>query len=152
LISQLNIFPEIILNQKTSNISIMKNLLYYFLALTLIIATSCDKDDDECENLDTAIIGSWEVTVFPFAQGDVEFKANHDLIDADNTFLEAQIGGTTLDKKTWAIENDSTFSVRAESSVMPQLFVEYDITVRSFTCDQMDITVLTVNGTMERNE
>ena len=129
----------------------MKNLLYYFLALTLIIATSCDKDDDKCENLDTAIIGSWEITVFPIAQGDVEFKANGDLIDLDNTFLAAEIGGVSLDKRTYDIETDSTFSVRAESSVSPQLFVEYDVTVRSFTCDEMDITVLGANGTMERN-
>lgn len=129
----------------------MKNLLYYFLALTMIIATSCDKDDDKCENLDTAIIGSWEVTVFPIAQGNVEFKANGDLIDTDNTFLAAQVGGVTLDRKTYTIETDSTFSVRAESSVTPQAFVEYDVTVRDFTCDDMSITVLGVNGTMERN-
>ena len=130
----------------------MKHLLYYFLALTLIIATSCEKDEDECENLDTAIVGSWEVTVFPIAQGDVEFKANGDLIDINNTFLAAQQGGFALDKRTYTIESDSTFSIRAESTVSPQEFVEYDVLVRSFNCDDMSITILGLNGTMERNE
>lgn len=128
----------------------MKNLLYYFLALTFVVFTACEKDE-ECNDLDTTLVGDWHITVFPIVSGDVEFRANGTLIDTDNTLLDPNIGGVSLDVKTYDVESDSTFSVRAESSINSAIFLEYDVKVNSFTCNDMSVTVNGINGTMERN-
>ncbi len=129
----------------------MKNLVYFFLALTLILTSSCKKDE-ECvaTDLGTTIVGEWNVSAVGLPAGSVEFNANGTLIDSGNTLTLGEIGGITLDKKTYAVVSNSMFTVRAENSSNPAVFLTYNVDVSSFTCDQMNITVSGYFGTMTR--
>jgi hypothetical protein len=116
----------------------MKTL--FFSLLTALLVISCCKKDEECMpgNLDTNIIGQWTVTSTGFTLGDVEFKANGDLIDVNNILAGGTVGGITLDQKTYSVQDNANFTIRAGNGTD---FLDYFFTVQSYTCDEINLNV-----------
>lgn len=126
----------------------MKNLFFLLLASTLIF-TSCGKDDDCDEgSLETAIIGNWDVRVLGFDVGDIEFKANGDLVDDGEFFIDNELPvGTGETVKTYDVKNNTTVTVRAENDTN---FEEYDVQIDSYDCDEIQLTALGETAVLRR--
>lgn len=116
----------------------MKNLFFLLLASTLIF-TACDKDDDcDSGSLETAIVGRWDVRVLGLDVGDIEFKANGDLVDDGEFFIDNELPtGTGETVKTYDVKNNTTVTVRAENDTN---FEEYDVDIDSYNCDEIQLT------------
>lgn len=115
----------------------MKSIIFSLLAASLLVFSSCDKDDDcNSESLATTIVGTWEVRVLGINTGDVEFRANGDLIDNSDALVGGEIGGETFDDKSYVVNSDSQFTARAENA---NGSIESDFDVTSFDCDEINI-------------
>jgi len=118
----------------------MKSYFLSFFALAILLTTSCKDDDCVAGNLETVIVGEWKVSVGVLPVGDVEFEANGDLIDPSGVLIDGEVGGgVILDHKSYNVESNSRFSVRADNGTD---FVEYDIDVNEYTCDEIIMVAL----------
>ncbi len=105
---------------------------------------SCNKDED-CDNLSTNIIGSWELA---FDNSIVEFKSDGSLIDQNDGLIGGEFNGSVLSKKTYSIEADE-IKVRAEEEGGGQ-FLSTSFMVTESTCDEITITFLGIPVKMTR--
>ncbi len=126
----------------------MKYYLLSLFALTILLTSSCKKDDCVAGNLETVIVGEWNVTVL-IPVGSVEFKANGDLIDPDNALLDEEVNGVTLNKKSYVVVSNSLLRLRAENDINAD-FVVYDVDITSYECDEIVFDVLGVEGRLSR--
>ena len=125
----------------------MKTILFSLITASLILL-SCNKDDD-CTpgTLETTIVGEWGVTTLGIPAGDVEFHANGELTDNDDALIAGEVGGVILDQKSYTVNSNSSFTLRAENGAN---FIEYDVDVISYTCDEIKIEVSGISATMKR--
>jgi hypothetical protein len=127
----------------------MKSYILSFLTLTILLTTACKDDDCVAGSLETVIVGEWTVSVGSLSVGDVEFEANGNLIDPNGILIDGDVGGGVfLNNKSYNVESNSRFSVRADNGVD---FVEYDIDVSDFNCDEIFMESLGANLKLSRN-
>ncbi|MEP6794869.1 MAG: hypothetical protein ABJB16_11120 [Saprospiraceae bacterium] len=127
----------------------MKSILFTLLSLALIISSSCKKDDCVPGNLDTNIIGTWNVKALGQDLGVVEFHANGTLIDPDDALIGGESGGQILDVKTFEVLSNVLVRVQAENADhSAAIAAEYDIT--SYTCDDVVMSVFGLEANMSR--
>jgi len=127
----------------------MKSILFSMLCLLFVVSSSCKKDDCVAGNLDTNIVGSWEVKALGQNLGDVTFHANGTLDDPDDVLIGGELSGEILDVKTFSVGSNSVFTVRAENgNSTATLELDYDVT--SYNCDEIVIDVLGFESTMSR--
>lgn len=125
----------------------MKNLCYALFSLLLVASYSCKKEDCAPGELSTNIVGEWTVTSLGFVAGDVEFNANGSLVDQEDVLIGGEIGGVILNEKSYMVESNTRFSVRAANGTN---FIESDVEVLRYTCDEMTIEVAGFEATMKR--
>lgn len=130
-----------------SNID-MKNFLFV-LAAFFVILSSCKKDDCEAGALDTVIVGTWDVIVLGSNTGEVEFKANGDLIDADDILVGGESGGESFNIKSYVVNSDSLLTLKAES--VSGSSIEYDLDITSFDCDRIEFDFGGIPGYFDRD-
>lgn len=124
----------------------MKNL--FLIAITMLALAACSKDDDcNSETLATTILGSWNVYVLGQNQGSVEFKADGTLIDEDDLIIGGEIGGVTLDEKSYEVIGHVVLSTTAANSTS-SISVNYDIL--SYTCDKIEFDFGGLNAELRR--
>lgn len=125
----------------------MKNLFFLLIASLLLTTISCGKDDCEAGQLSTNIVGEWSVTALGFPAGDVKFNANGTLEDVDDALIDGEIGGVAVDEKTYVVTSNDAFTLRATQGAN---FVEQDVDVISYTCDEIIAEILGFQFTMRR--
>lgn len=116
----------------------MKNLLFLLLAATIVLS-SCGKDDDcnDPANLASVIIGEWNVVGW---DATVEFQEDGDFIDNDEVLVFNF--------------NDVDMEYIVDSSTQMRIFVdpaEYMVTVQSFECNQINLSVAGFTYELTRN-
>lgn len=127
----------------------MKNLFFLLIASLLLTTIACDKDDDcEAGQLSTNIVGEWSVTALGLPAGDVKFNANGTLEDVDDVLIDGEIGGIAVDEKTYVVTSNEAFTLRAMQGAN---FVEQDVDVISYTCDEIVAEILGFQFTLRRN-
>lgn len=127
----------------------MKNLLVVFAAL-LIILSSCNKDEDcVAGDLDTNIVGTWDVIAVGTNTGQVEFKANGDLVDPDDALIGGESGGQPFDIKTYVVSSNSLLTLKAENNLGGS--VEYDLDITNYDCDKIEFELLGFTGSLNRD-
>ena len=113
----------------------MKSYFLSFFALAILLTTSCNKDDDcVAGNLETTIVGNWRLTLAGATLGEIEFKANGDFIHDDNILIPEQIAGAPVETKTYSVQSNSLFTLRASNSLS---FSDFPLTVTSYDCDEI---------------
>ena len=114
----------------------MKNLIFLFLAATLVFA-SCEKDDD-CNSTDLAsiIVGEWNVTG---TQGSVEFQADGDFID-NNEILVFNFDQVDME---YTVDSQTQMHI----SVPP---ANYTVIVQDFDCDEVNLSVAGFDFNLKR--
>lgn len=125
----------------------MKYYLLSLFTLTILLTTSCKKDDCVAGSLETVIVGEWNVTVLGLPAGSVEFEANGNLIDPDGALLDEEINGVALDDKSYEVNSNTSLTLRAENN---SDFVEYDVDVTSYDCDEIVFDLLGFEGKLNR--
>lgn len=125
----------------------MKNFFYLLLSATLIFTSACGDDDCEAGNLETNIVGEWSVTALGLPAGDVRFNANGTLEDIDDALIDGEIGGVAVDEKTYVVTSNDAFTVRATQGAN---FVEQDVDVISYNCDEIVAEILGFQFTLRR--
>lgn len=127
----------------------MKILNLLLLAFLLAVSVACNKDDDApCTDLGDTLVGSWSVTAIGLDLGDVEFKADGTLIDPDDVLIGGEVGGVVLDEKSYTVNGNVSFETKAEKG-SNSTEVEYQVT--SIKCDEINISILGIAATMNRN-
>ena len=126
----------------------MKNLLFVLAAFSIILS-SCKKDDCVAGELDTVIVGTWDVNALGINTGEVEFKANGDLVDVDDTLIGGEIGGQPFDIKTYVVNSNSLVTLRAENASGGS--IEYELDITSYDCDKIEFDFGGIPGTFERD-
>ena len=123
----------------------MKHLLYLFLFASSVALTSCDKDDDcNADNLNSVIVGEWDVTLAGVVLGQVEFQSDGDLVDNTELLLDSEVG----DDLSYTVSGNTSITLRAEDATS---FQEDTYTVTEFDCDEVKIdTGLGVITTLKR--
>ena len=117
----------------------MKNLLFLLLSATLLTFFSCGQDDDCNEDsLENVIVGEWRVTALGLPVGDVEFNANGTFVDEDDLIIDGEIGGVAVDEKTYVVNSNDSFTLRATQGSNA---VTQDVDVISFNCDEIDTEI-----------
>ena len=115
----------------------MKSLFFLLASAFLITLTACDKDDCEATDLETTVVGEWNVLLAGIAIGQVEFHANGTLTDQTGVLVTDEIGGITVESKSWEVPSNSIITLTAANS---QTSLETDVDVNSFECDEMSVT------------
>lgn len=124
----------------------MKN--YFLIAITMLALAACSKDDDcNSESLATTILGSWNVYVLGQNQGEVEFKSDGTLVDENDLIIGGEIGGVTLDEKTYEVIGDDLLSTTAASG-SSSIGFDYDIV--SYSCDKIEFDFGGFNAELRR--
>lgn len=107
----------------------MKNLIFLFLSATLVFS-ACEKDNDcsDPANLNSVIVGEWKV------DGD------------DDDIVEFRADGTFIDDEDLLVLNfnnaDLTYIVDSPTHIRLIVFpAEYMVTVNSFDCNTINLTV-----------
>ena len=127
----------------------MKSLLFSTLCLLFVVSSSCKKDDCVPGNLETNIIGTWEVKSIGQDLGEVTFHSNGTLTDPDDALIGGEAGGVTLDKKSFTVGSNSVFTVEAaDSGSTTSISFDYDVT--SYTCDEIVINSFGFEATLSR--
>jgi hypothetical protein len=115
----------------------------------LLIMSACKKDENcPADDLSSVIVGTWSVSAFGQVSGQVEFRADGTLIDQDDVLISGESNGTVLEDKTYTVPSNQLLKVKASKDAQ---FVEADITVTSFTCDEVELTVFGISATLRRN-
>ena len=128
----------------------MKNLFFYLLGAMLLTFTACDKDDDcNTDNLETNIVGEWNVQLGGISIGQVDFNANGTVVDASGVLIDNQIGGITVTSKTYSIPDNSTITLTGSDGTTS---VDAHVSVNSFDCDEIDVTYQGTDLKMRRVE
>ena len=125
----------------------MKNFLF-LLAVCFIIVSSCKKDDCVAGDLDDVIVGTWDVHVLGTNTGEVEFQADGDLIDPDDTLIGGEIGGETFDVKTYVVNSNNLITLKAESASGGGS-IEYELDVTSYECEEIVFDFGGIPGRLE---
>ena len=101
--------------------------------------SSCDKNED-CEpgELSTNIVGEWNVTLQGISLAQVEFRANGDFVDQSGYLVPDEIGGITVETKTYTIPSNTMIRMIAGNSFGS---VNYDVDVASYTCDEITVDI-----------
>jgi hypothetical protein len=115
----------------------MKNLFFYLLGAALLTFTACDKDDCNSDDLDTNIVGEWNVQLAGITVGQVEFHANGDIEDVSGVLIDDQIGGITVTSKTYTVPDNSTITLTGANATTS---IDTHVSVNSFDCDEIDVT------------
>lgn len=131
----------------------MKNLFYFLLASLTLTFIACG--DDECNpgNLDTNIIGTWDVSTdvsgVLIPVGTVQFNANGTVTDLDGALIPNEIGGVPLDNKTYEVQSNTMLVLTASSGPAS---VDLDVNVISYTCDEIVVETQGTEFTLKRDE
>ena len=117
----------------------MKNLFYFLLPLLFLLA-SCN-DDDDCvpDDLDTVIVGKWDVEG---TSEEVEFLADGTFIDNNETLVFNPDG----DDMEYFVDSESLIRIRVNISTP----AEYLVPVADFTCDEIQLSVAGLDYTLDR--
>ena len=126
----------------------MKNFLFV-LATFFVILSSCKKDDCVAGDLETVIVGTWDVIVLGGNTGQVEFRENGDLEDPDDILVGGESGGELFDIKSYVVTSDSLLTLKAESAGGSS--VEYDLDITSFECDRIEFDFGGIPGHFDRD-
>ena len=128
----------------------MKNLFFYLLCAITLTFIACDKDE-ECNpgDLETNVIGAWNVTAAGIPLAAVEFKANGDLVDLSGLLLPDTIGGIMVENKTYDIPSNTMITLIASNSFAS---VPYDVPVTSYTCDEIVVSIQGSTYTLKRRD
>ena len=128
----------------------MKNLFFYLVGAMLLTLTACDKDDDcDAGNLNTNIVGEWNVFFenVPISVGQVNLNANGTLEDQSNVLNLNNIGGINVTTKTYTVPNNNTIRLTGSDGTTS---LDTDVDVNSYTCDEIDITYQGTNMELRR--
>ena len=126
----------------------MRNIVLPVIALFLLII-SCKKDE-ECNpgHLTNNVIGEWSVAYSSLTLGDIKFEANGTLVDVNNVLFAGGIGGGNFDEKSYIVNSDSSFTVKAVTGPTTYMF---DFIVTNYTCDEIDANTSGVEVKLTRN-
>jgi hypothetical protein len=115
----------------------MKGFLFLLITASLVLY-SCKKDDEGCDpgQLQTNIIGRWKVSVLELGAGQIEFRANGDLLVDPNILTNAYFGNDTLGPKTYIVNSNLSITVTATNNNMVQTS---ELTVIDYTCDEINV-------------
>src|SRR5687767_15647637 len=111
---------------------IMKNLFFYLVGAMLLTLTACDKDDCEAGDLDTNIVGEWNVQLAGLTIGQVDFNANGTVVDQSGVLIDNQIGGITVTSKSYDVPNNNTITLTGSDGTTS---IDTDVDVNSYNCD-----------------
>ncbi|MEO6132777.1 MAG: hypothetical protein ABIQ02_13090 [Saprospiraceae bacterium] len=128
----------------------MKLFITSLLCITLLLTISCKKDECTPGNLDTNIIGSWNVTSVAGDLGTVEFHANGTLVDSNNALIAAESMGQLLSEKTFMVPSNTTVHIHA-SNTSGTTSINNDYSVTSYTCNQIFVSLQGFNVILTRN-
>ena len=133
LFGKLIYLPQKFKKQKT-----MKNLFFYLVGTMLLTLTACDKDDDcNAGDLDTNIVGEWNVQLAGLTIGQVDFNANGTVVDQSGVLIDNQIGGITVTSKTYEVPNNNTITLTGSDGTVS---IDTDVDVNSYNCDEIDVS------------
>jgi hypothetical protein len=120
----------------------------FFIAFIALVTLSCNKKED-CTpgELSSVIVGKWDLTALGTNAGSVEFKSDGTLVDPDDVLIGGESGGVILDQKSYQVLSNTLVSVRAENGGQ---FVEAEFHVTSYTCDEIKIDVIGIEGIFSR--
>jgi hypothetical protein len=128
----------------------MKNLFFLLISALILSLSACDKDED-CEpgELNTNIVGEWNVKLEGLSLAQVEFRANGDFVDQSGFLVPDEIAGITVETKTYTIPSNVVIRMIASNSLGS---VNYDVDVISYTCDEIVVDVNGTEYTLERRD
>lgn len=117
------------------------NKLIKLLSFILVLGIfSCGNDDEapaNCTDFNETIVGTWECA--PCGEGEATFNADGSLSDPNGLFLDAEVGGVSLDNKTWSSDG-TNLNVRAET--LGGQFLEAEIMIVETNCDRITLSIL----------
>ncbi len=119
--------------------------LFLISLLAISVLSACSKDDDDCDNLSTNIVGTWQ---FEFDGSQVEFKSDGTLEDPNETLLSADFGAGALTEKTYTVEGN-TLNVRVTESGGSQ-FAATTFDVTESSCNEIELSFIGLKFTMQR--
>ena len=116
----------------------MKILLFLLLAATLVFS-SCEKDEDctDPANLASVIVGEWNVVGWGAT---VEFQADGDFID-DDEILVFNFNNVDME---YIVDSPTHMRIIVDPA-------EYMVTVSSFECNQINLSVAGFDYELTRN-
>ena len=116
----------------------MKNILFLLLAAPLVFL-SCGKDDDcpDPANLNSVIVGEWNVVGW---NGTVEFQEDGDFIDNDEV-LVFNSGNVDME---YIVDSSTHMRILVDPA-------EYMVTVISFDCNTINLSVAGLEYELTRN-
>ncbi len=107
----------------------MKLIKCSFLLLCLsFIAVSCGDDEEDCDNLATVMVGTWESA--NLGTGDFTFQADGSFVDNTNLLLP-----DSITNKTWATTGNA--SVAFSGTTPSGATTTAALDVESFDCDNI---------------
>ncbi len=109
-----------------------------------LLLVACNKDED-CDNLESNIIGVWELS---FDDSVVEFKSDGTFVDGSDSLLGGEINGSQLTQKTYAIEG-MDLKLRAEEAGGGQ-FLSSTFSVTESSCDEITISLIGIPVKLKR--
>ncbi|MEM1322712.1 MAG: hypothetical protein AAGG75_20775 [Bacteroidota bacterium] len=121
-----------------------KQLFLIPLALIVLLLSSCGDDDCAAPTLSDNIVGEWSVQL----GGDVEFKANGELVDLDGSLIEGEINGVPLAQKTYQVMGDTLLSLTASDGGVNALGVDFDVDDNQ--CNEITLSILGIPLKMTR--
>ena len=126
----------------------MKYLVLLCLIVTLAFA-ACKKEDNCVPGfLETVIVGEWRVISFGSSDGDVVFHADGTLEDDDEALIYNTFGDEEFSSITYVIDSDFQMRIRGELATTNDL--EFIVMVDNYSCDEINLSVLGVDRTLER--
>lgn len=117
-------------------------------ALLLVLSLSLLSCNDDCDNLDDVILGTWSST--SLGDGNFTFLENGTLNDPNNLLLEFEVNGIVFADKKWRVEGNDQLILRAESQQDPTQFGELTLDVTDFDCEMMDVSASGVAVTFDK--
>lgn len=128
----------------------MKNLFFLLFSAMILSLSACDKNED-CEpgELNTNIVGEWNVTLQGISLAQVEFRANGDFVDQSGFLVPDEIAGITVENKTYTIPSNVVITMIASNSLGS---VDYDVDVVSYTCDEIVVNVNSEEYILKRRD
>lgn len=127
----------------------MKNFFFLLLCSMIIAISACGDDDCEPGQLETNIVGEWNVTLSGLTFATVEFRANGDFIDQSGYLVPDTILGLPVESKTYSVPSDTTITLTAGSSFGN---LDYNVDVLSYTCDDVTVNVQGTEYILKRED
>lgn len=126
----------------------MKNVLFLALTMTLLVFSSCTKDDNcTAPALETNIVGTWtyvgQSTTF-------EFKSDGTLEDPSGEIIDIEINGVNYSEKTYSVNAAGDMITVTAKEPNGTGTSSADLTVTDNQCDKITFEIFGAPVVIER--